>query len=125
MPRLRPKFRVPPSIAWRAGCRRLPRGDQLLGAVPVTDNAGQHRLHRMATLLPLLIAAGVNLRAAGQCQPQWLPGEGIPGVNGTVYATTTWDPDGPGPQPELLVVGGLFTLAGATLANNIAAWDGV
>ncbi|MEX2217682.1 MAG: hypothetical protein WD749_02890, partial [Phycisphaerales bacterium] len=35
-----------------------------------------------------------------------------------------WDPDGAGPQPERLVVGGQFTAAGRTLASNIAMWDG-
>jgi hypothetical protein len=57
--------------------------------------------------------------AAGQCD--WLPGEGISGVDGDVYAMTTWDPDGPGGQPELLVVGGEFTVAGDVIASNIAA----
>src|SRR5207247_1421219 len=49
---------------------------------------------------------------------------GVPGVYGYVYAVTTWDPDGAGPQPELLIVGGSFSVAGKALANNIAAWDG-
>jgi len=59
-----------------------------------------------------------------QNQPGWLPGDGIPGINGFFTCTTTWDPDGDGPLPELLVVGGYFTVAGNVLANNIAAWDG-
>ena len=50
----------------------------------------------------------------------WQPGEGIPGLNGAVNATTTWS----GPQGEWLVVGGSFSLAGETPVNNIAAWDG-
>ena len=33
-------------------------------------------------------------------------------------------PDGEGPEPELLVVGGYFAVAGDVLANCIAAWDG-
>ncbi|MEO6596538.1 MAG: hypothetical protein ABIP94_17440, partial [Planctomycetota bacterium] len=53
----------------------------------------------------------------------WLPGEGLPGVGGTVYASTTWDPDGAGPVPPQLVVGGTFLTAGTTLANRIARWD--
>jgi len=35
----------------------------------------------------------------------WLPAKGTPGTNGYVYATTTSDPDSPGPQPERLVTG--------------------
>jgi hypothetical protein len=61
--------------------------------------------------------------AAAQCPPQWLTGEGIPGVSSTVYATMAWDPDGPGPRSEVLVVGGSFTIAGDITAGNIACWD--
>lgn len=42
-------------------------------------------------------------------------------VNGPVYAMTTWDPDGPGPLGDWLVVGGEFTLAVGVPARNIAA----
>ena len=72
------------------------------------------------TLLTIITAP-----AFSQCEFDWKPGQGIPGVNGTVYAITAWDPDGAGPQPELLVVGGSFTVAGDVLANGIAAWDGI
>jgi hypothetical protein len=68
------------------------------------------------------LAAALSARA--DCPAEWLPGEGVPGLDGDVYAMTTWDPDGPGGQPELLVVGGDFTVAGDVIANNIAAWDG-
>lgn len=51
------------------------------------------------------------------------------GLTPTPYASgrvlTTWDPDGDGPEPTLLVVGGLFGGAGGVPAINIAAWDGV
>ncbi|HEY3246400.1 MAG TPA: hypothetical protein VGM03_23895, partial [Phycisphaerae bacterium] len=72
----------------------------------------------------MLFVATQPPSARGQCEPQWLPGEGIPGVNGIVYATTTWDPDGDGPQLPLVVVGGSFSVAGDVLAANVAAWDG-
>lgn len=62
-----------------------------------------------------------------QCPASWQPFDlgtaSYPGVNGGVHASTTWDPDGPGPMPPQLVVAGSFTLAGNTLANNIAAYD--
>lgn len=49
-----------------------------------------------------------------------------PGVNGSVFTLANWDPDGPaGPSPTTLVIGGLFTLAGSTVANNIAVYDPV
>ncbi len=41
-----------------------------------------------------------------------------------VSALTTWDPDGPGPQPEQLVVGGSFITADGVTVNNIARWNG-
>src|SRR5689334_6432268 len=59
-----------------------------------------------------------------QCEKQWLPGEGIAGVDGSVNSMVGWDPDGPGPRETVLVAGGPFSLAGSTPANNIAVWDG-
>ncbi len=61
---------------------------------------------------------------AGAVTYQWQSAGPVPGVDGTVYAAITWDPDGPGPQPEMLIVGGLFKVAGDVVANNVAAWDG-
>lgn len=42
----------------------------------------------------------------------------------TVNTVTTWDPDGPGPRPEMLVVAGTFDQAGNALAKNLAMFDG-
>lgn len=74
-------------------------------------------------LAALVCALGWKGAAQAQCDPQWLPGDGLPGVNGTVYATTVWDPDGPGPLTALVVVGGSFTLAGDVSVTNIATCD--
>jgi hypothetical protein len=74
--------------------------------------------------LALVFGLGTPRVAWADCPPEWLPGEGVLGLDGEVYAMTTWDPDGPGGQPELLVVGGYFSIAGNVFANNIAAWDG-
>src|SRR5262245_13062686 len=80
---------------------------------------------RSKTLLACLVASLVTpMPASGQCPSDWLPGDGIPGVNGVVYDMTRWDPDGDGPESSLLIVGGEFSLAGETFANNVAAWDG-
>ncbi|MFY9341319.1 MAG: hypothetical protein WAT39_02435 [Planctomycetota bacterium] len=75
----------------------------------------------------LLAGMGLALaaapRAAAQCTTPWLPGDGVPGTNHEVSATTLWDPDGPGPVPPRLMLGGYFVLAGATPANRIATYD--
>lgn len=68
----------------------------------------------------VLLAAGIAARADAQCTPEWLPGDGLPGLNGTVKSSLVWD-DGTGPA---LYVGGSFTVAGNILANNIAKWNG-
>lgn len=83
--------------------------------------AGACRL--AATVLGICCAAH-GLPALGQCDFEWGPADGLPGVEGVVEAMTTWDTDGEGPLPELLVVGGSFRAAGKIRANNIAAWDG-
>ncbi len=62
--------------------------------------------------------------ARAQCEPGWLPGDGLPGLDGPVYALTLWDADGPGPAGEVLVAGGSFRVAGNAGAVNIAAWNG-
>lgn len=73
--------------------------------------------------------AGILVAFAGtaqaQCPPQWLPGQGYKttALNGSVRAMVTWDPDGPGPRPPLLVVSGSFVQPGQPTAK-LAAWDG-
>ncbi|HVU63857.1 MAG TPA: hypothetical protein VHC70_07765, partial [Phycisphaerales bacterium] len=59
--------------------------------------------------------------ADAQCLSGWQPGGGIPGVDGTVNAIVSWDPDGAGPLPAMTVIAGTFTIAGAGLVQNIAA----
>jgi hypothetical protein len=68
-------------------------------------------------------AALLVARAPAQCAPQWVPSSGLSGTNSDVLAVTVWDPDGSGPQPPLLILGGQFTFAGTTAANRIVAWD--
>src|SRR6185295_9211724 len=59
-----------------------------------------------------------------QCTFDWHAEDLLPGTSGQVLAATTWDPDGPGGQPELFVLAGSFTLFGNTSANRIVAWNG-
>lgn len=82
---------------------------------------------RSATGLRCLMAAamlvGATCPAMGQSY-EWRPGDGLPGTNAVVNCMLNWDPDGAGPQPELFVMGGSFSIAGQTLVSGIAAWDG-
>ncbi|MCP4246482.1 MAG: hypothetical protein GY778_05485, partial [bacterium] len=80
----------------------------------------RHPTLTLATGLAILLAAGGAPRAQGQCEPQWLPGEGFPGLDRDAHAAVVYD-DGSGPA---LYVGGEFTIAGDVFANNIARWDG-
>lgn len=60
-----------------------------------------------------------------ECEFDWKPGNGLSSIdNNSVFTMTRWDPDGNGPQPELLIAGGYFTTAGGVSVNRIAAWDG-
>ncbi len=80
---------------------------------------------RQWTAWAAVVVAGVAATVlAAPVKYDWRPGQGVPGVDGTVEACITWDPDGAGPLPEWLVVGGQFRVAGDVVANNIAAWDG-
>lgn len=82
-------------------------------------------LRNRSVLSPSLLATlflGVALRA--QCTPAWLPGNLCPAPEGYVFATTTWDPDGPaGPAAPLLLAGGRFTV-GSLAEVSVAAYDG-
>ena len=70
-------------------------------------------------------AAVLSGVAAGQpCEPEWLQGDGLPGLFGEVNAMTKFDPDGEGPAAEVLVVAGNFTVAGNAAVNGLAQWDG-
>ena len=71
----------------------------------------------------LVLAAAVILTAAAAAPAQqcdWLPGEGMPGLDDYVTAATVYD-DGTGPA---LYVGGAFTFAGDVPAACIAKWNG-
>lgn len=80
--------------------------------------------HRRRTSLVLALLPLLAMAAHAQCGTQWIPHPvSIAGANGPVSASTTWDPDGAGPAPAVLVVGGAFTKVGAVLANHIAAYE--
>nr|MCU0867580.1 hypothetical protein [Planctomycetota bacterium] len=60
---------------------------------------------------------------AAQCAPGLASSAGTNGTDNFVYASELWDPDGPGPAPAVVALGGLFRLAGATFANAVVAYD--
>ncbi len=61
--------------------------------------------------------------AFAQCANQWLPGGGASGPNGVVSDACSWDPDGPGPASDRIVMVGNFNQVGALSAVNVAALD--
>ncbi|MEZ6038543.1 MAG: hypothetical protein R3F29_13765 [Planctomycetota bacterium] len=81
------------------------------------------RSHARAAVRGALTLACSGAAAVAQCDPTWLPGDGVPGANGDVLATLAWDPDGPGPAGEVIVVGGDFTMAGDLSADRIATYE--
>ena len=58
-----------------------------------------------------------------QCPPIVQPYGGTPGPDGVVQTQTLWDPDGPGPLPQRLVVGGRFRACDGVPADNVATYD--
>lgn len=79
----------------------------------------------LGAIVGILIWGAVPTPAFAQsCGPGWLPsGQGVTGVDGTVYACVIWDPDGAGPQTAKFVVGGTFTTAGRVAAANVSMFD--
>jgi hypothetical protein len=72
-------------------------------------------IFRYLTFLLLILAATWATPSAGQCEPQWLPGDSAPrffGSGSPLFASTLWDPDGSGPSPQLLVIGGTASGSG-------------
>lgn len=75
-----------------------------------------------------LYSVGIcSLIAASQVPAQgvseWARGDAYPGVDGSVRALTSWDPDGSGPNDPVVVIGGSFEVAGSVIAHHIAAWN--
>jgi hypothetical protein len=68
-----------------------------------------------------VLAAAGGVRA--QCTPEWSAYPG-PILNAPVYALTTWDPDGPGPEPSWVIAGGNFSQVGELPLTFVGAWDG-
>ena len=64
--------------------------------------------------------------AVAQCDPRWVPVQGVAGAFGygsPPSDSMLWDPDGPGPAGTQLVVVGNFACVGSSIAQGIARWD--
>ncbi len=66
--------------------------------------------------------------SAAQCEGL-VPGHAWPGIGGgsfniAVRAMTDWDPDGSGPEPSLLVMGGPFLTGGGASSPLVTTWNG-
>lgn len=80
-------------------------------------------MHARPTLPFAILFSLAIATAHGQCPGEWRAGPGIPGIFGNATACTTWDPDGNGPLPAQLFVGGDFQVAGDQRCSHVAACD--
>ncbi len=71
----------------------------------------------------LLVVPCVLVPLAAQCDPAWAPSSGVPGLTGPAYDLAVWDPDGPGPAAEQILIAGSFRAAGDLAAQNLVAYD--
>lgn len=74
---------------------------------------------------PCLLALATLLGPAqSQSQLHWKEGRSTPGgiAGDSIRCAVWWDPDGPGPRREILVVGGTLTIPGIG-ASQLAAYD--
>lgn len=58
-----------------------------------------------------------------QCEHTWESLSQVPGIDGPVYATSMWDPDGSGPLSPVLVLGGDFGAGGNVVSNDVLTYD--
>lgn len=87
-----------------------------------------HRLDctwRLGCAVVVLAVGALGPAAFAQCPDTWNACAGVSGGdNPVIFAMTMWDPDGAGPLPSAMVVGGEFSNANGVPANNIAMWNG-
>ncbi len=84
-----------------------------------TQHSEASPFQRLGRAFVILVAALLALRsppAIAQCPGRWLPGEGLPGVNGTVYAVASLNTGD-------TIAAGTFTGAGNLTVAYIARWN--
>jgi hypothetical protein len=87
-----------------------------------------HQLPSIALRLALVLFSALCLGpaiGAQQCPLEWSSGGPQAALVGSGVCSTTWDPDGAGPLPQRLVVGGANLTAGSVLRpQRVMTWDG-
>ncbi|MBL8878120.1 MAG: hypothetical protein JNG88_03280 [Phycisphaerales bacterium] len=73
--------------------------------------------------LVILVIGTASAPALAQCDPAWMRGFDSPGIDGPNPRVNCVLPLH-APDGDRLIVGGYFSVAGGTRAQNIAAWDG-
>lgn len=79
------------------------------------------RAYHVLTIRVFTILA-LTATASAQCALEWGSAGSFPGVR-SARTATLWDPDGPGPLGDALVIGGFFSEAGPTIAHSVAMLD--
>lgn len=69
------------------------------------------------------IVVEISLVRAQSCG-DWNAPEPVEGFDGEIRALRSWDPDGAGPRPAELLVGGRFGAVGGTMCRGLALWNG-
>jgi hypothetical protein len=102
--------------------RRSGVGFRIRAAGPIRCKRMRVRfLPRLALGLAAMVIALASLLPA-QCAPAaWTAMNQFPGLSGTAYAATSWDPDGAGPLPPVLAVGGAFEYADTFPPHHVQA----
>lgn len=77
----------------------------------------------MRTLRSIVALAIASPGLFAQCETAWQLLESEQSVAGKISSLARWDPDGAGPQPEQLIVGGQFSMVGSLAIANLALFD--
>lgn len=79
---------------------------------------------RLLTISAMLMACAIAPVAVGQTAAgHWIEADPIDGLDGPVSAAAWWDPDGDGPLPRMLVLGGSMHAAGSVACSGLIAWN--
>ena len=79
-------------------------------------------MHKLRLLTVSLLLSPCLL---AQCEVAFTGDGGPYGFDNAAFCSVLWDPDGPGPQGELPVFGGRFSVAGGEEAYSVAMYDPV
>ncbi|MBX3464044.1 MAG: hypothetical protein KF830_12800 [Planctomycetes bacterium] len=77
----------------------------------------------LPTLLRVALLCALAGSAAAQCTLRAEALGRMPDADSTVHASALWDPDGSGPLPPLVVLGGSFQVLGDAASPGLAVYD--